>query len=81
MAHNRYFIIDANDPNISEIYAVIVGTPESQRYSIDRSQIVVKLHEGDHSEYEFLHHYEEMNHDTVLNFLNSPEWTSIFVQL
>lgn len=77
MAHNRYFIIDANDPNMSEIDAVIVGTPESQRYSIDRSQIVVKLHEGDHSEYPFLHHYEEMNHDTVLNFLNSPEWTDI----
>ena len=77
MSHNRYFIIDADDPNSQEINAVIVGTPDSQRYSVDLSQIVVKLHEGDHSEYEFLAIYEEYNHDQILEFLNVPEWTPV----
>jgi len=75
MAHNRYFPIDANDPNMSEIDAVIVGIPENQRYNVDLSQIVVKLHEGDHNDYYFLELYPEFNHDGILIYLNSPEWT------
>ncbi len=75
MAHNRYFIINADDPNLQEINAVIVGTHESQRYSLDATKIVVKLHEGDHSEYEFLADYPEHNHEEILISLNSAEWT------
>jgi len=75
MSHNRYFIIKADDANIQEINAVIVGTPESQRYSLDLTKIVVKLHDGDHSEYQFLADYPEHNHDEILILLNSPEWT------
>mgnify|MGYP003636078357 FL=1 len=54
MAHtNRYFIVNADDPNLSEIEQVIVGEPTTQRYSIDGSQIVVKLHQNDHSDYSY----------------------------
>jgi len=74
MSHNRYFIINADDPNSQEINAVIVGTPDSQRYSVDLSQIVVKLHEGDHSEYEFLDQYQEYNHEETLIALDNDEW-------
>ena len=75
MAHNRYFVINADDTNMNEINAVIVGRPETQRYSIDNSQIVVKLHENDHSEYSFLQQYTEESHDEILQSMNSPEWT------
>ena len=76
MAHtNRYYIIKADDPNMSEINAVIVGTPETQRYSIDGSLIVIKLHHGDHSEYPFLADYPEQGHDEILESLNNDQWT------
>ena len=74
MAHNRYYIINSDDPNLQEINAVIVGTPDSQRYNLDKTKIVVKLHEGDYSEYEFLSDYAEHNHEEILILLNSPEW-------
>ena len=77
MAHNRYFIINADDPNMDEIAHVIVGTVESQRYSIDGTLMVVKLHQGDHSDYEFLADYTEYNHDAILEQLHSLQWTTI----
>ena len=82
MAHtNRYFIIQADDPNMDEINAVIVGRPQTQRYSIDKSQIVIKLHQNDHSDYQFLEQYTEASHDEILETMNSPEWSSEIIIL
>ncbi len=76
MAHtNRYFIINADDPNMDEINAVIVGTPETQRHSIDGSLIVIKLHKHDHSDYPFLSDYPEQGHSEILESLNNDQWT------
>ena len=75
MAHNRYFIINADDPNMDEIAHVIVGTMDTQRYSLDGTMLVVKLHQGDHSDYEFLADYTEYNHDAILEQLQSLQWT------
>lgn len=75
MAHNRYYIVNADDPNLSEIEAVIVGLPTTQRYSVDGTQIVVKLHEGDHSDYSFLADYQEESHEQILISMDTPEWT------
>ena len=76
MAHtNRYFIVNADDPNLSEIEQVIVGEPTTQRYSIDGSQIVVKLHQNDHSDYSFLEQYEEHDNEQILIMMATPEWT------
>ncbi len=83
MAHNRYFTIEANDPNLDEIAQVFVGELDTQRYSLgsfagmylDGSKIVIKLHEGDHSEYPFLEQYQEYNHDQILDVLQTAEWT------
>ena len=74
MAHNRYYIVNADDPNLSEIEAVIVGLPTTQRYSVDGTQIVVKLHEGDHSDYSFLADYQEESHEQILISMDTPEW-------
>jgi hypothetical protein len=76
MAHtNRYYTIQSDDTNMNEINSVIVGRPETQRYSIDNSQIVVKLHQNDHSQYSFLSQYEEQLHPEILITMSSPEWT------
>ena len=77
MAHtNRYYIVNASDPNLSDIETVIVGLPTTQRYSLDGTQIVIKLHEGDHHNYTFLADYQEENHEQTLIIMNTPEWTA-----
>jgi hypothetical protein len=77
MAHNRYFTIEANDPNLDEIAQVFVGELDTQRYSLDGTKIVIKLHEGDHSEYGFLAQYQEYNNDQILDVLQTAEWTGV----
>jgi len=77
MAHNRYFIINADDPNMDEIAHVIVGSMDTQRYSLDGSKLVVKLHYDDPNNYEFLADYTEYNHDAILEQLHTLEWTSV----
>ncbi len=75
MAHtNRYFIVAADSPNLPQIYNVIVGKPSTQRYSIDSTKLVVKLHEGDHSDYPFLDGSSEYNHAEILEIMHTPEW-------
>ena len=72
---NRYFIISASDVNLTEIISVSVGSLETQRYSIDKSQIVIKLHKEDTNNYPFLSQYYDNNHTEILQLMNSPEWT------
>jgi hypothetical protein len=72
--HNRYFIIDTNDPNLLEIERIIVGRLSEQRLSIDKQLMVIKLPEGDHNEYAILAQYQEYNHEEILNALNNDRW-------
>ena len=74
MAHNRYYIINADDPNCEAIVDLCVGTHQSQRYNLSRTQLVVKLHEGDHEQYEVLADYTEYDHDGILEAINNDEW-------
>ena len=75
MAHNRYYIINASDPDILQIEEVIVGVIQQQRPSLDEAQIVVKLHEGNHNDYPVLSQYTEYNHENILIVMRTPEWT------
>tara|TARA_R110000824_G_scaffold378760_1_gene570400 strand:+ start:297 stop:533 length:237 start_codon:yes stop_codon:yes gene_type:complete len=72
---NRYFIISASDTNLSEIISVSVGKLDTQRYSLDSSQIVIKLHKGDTENYPFLSQYYDNTHTEILELMNGPEWT------
>ena len=76
MAHNRYYTINSNDPKKAEILAFSVGTPETQRYNLSGTQLVIKLFEGDHKQHEQLSQYTEQNHEKILRTLNGPEWTA-----
>tara|TARA_R110002096_G_scaffold370839_1_gene564301 strand:- start:1596 stop:1832 length:237 start_codon:yes stop_codon:yes gene_type:complete len=71
---NRYFIISASDSNLTEIISVSVGSLDTQRYSINKSQIVIKLHKGDTENYPFLSQYYDNTHSEILQLLNSTEW-------
>jgi len=71
---NRYFIISASDTNLTEIISVSVGDLETQRYSLDSSQIVIKLHKGDTENYSFLSQYYDNTHTEILELMNGPEW-------
>ena len=71
---NRYFIISASDSNLTEIISVSVGSLDTQRYSINKSQIVIKLHKGDTENYPFLTQYYDNTHSEILQLLNSTEW-------
>jgi len=71
---NRYFIISASDTNLTEIISVSVGSLETQRYSLDSSQIVIKLHKGDTENYPFLSQYYDNTHTEILELMNGPEW-------
>jgi len=74
MVHNRYFIVEANNPNLPQIFEVTVGAVLNQRYSIDTTKVVVKLHQGDHSNYPFLSGIEEYTHSEILEIMHTPEW-------
>lgn len=75
MAHNRYYIINDNDPNKAEILSFTVGLPTTQRYSLDGLQLVIKLHESDHEEHPQLSQYTEYSHEQILPVMNGPDWT------
>lgn len=79
MEENRYYIIDSDDPNLNDIIAVSVGDLETQRYSIDRSMLVIKLHKGDNQQYPFLDQYNEYDHVQILEALNNSEWQTLII--
>jgi len=74
MAHNRYYVILVDDPNIKEIEAVIVGDIQTQRYSLDKKNMIVKLCEGDHSDYNFLLKYKELTVEQAFELMQSNVW-------
>jgi hypothetical protein len=73
--HNRYYIVDANDPNMDEIINVSVGELDTQRLSLDGTLMVIKLYNGDHNDYSFLSQYTEYSHEEILPIMASSEWT------
>jgi len=75
MAHNRYFIIDKNDSDMSQIEAVMKGALIKQRPSVDVTLLVIKLHEGDHNDYPVLSQYVEYNNKNIVTVMRTPEWT------
>lgn len=76
MSHtNRYYIVDANDSNLNDIIDISVGNLVTQRYSLDESEIVIKLHKHDHKDYKFLNKYKKYNHNSILEVMQTDKWT------
>ena len=74
MAHNRYFIIDAADPNKDAIMQYVAQTGQKQRCNLAETKIVIKLHEGDHENHPELVDYQEYNYEEILIALDNDEW-------
>lgn len=74
MAHNRFFIINADDPNIDAIMELVAQTGQKQRCNFAETKIAVKLHEGDHENHEVLDQYQEYNHKEIEIALDNDEW-------
>ena len=74
MAHNRFFIVNDDDDNIDDIINVSIGDLQEQRCSLDKTLIVIKLHEGDTNNYDFLSNYTEYDEEEILEALNNDTW-------
>lgn len=72
MAHNRYFIIDSNDTNLDTILSYSVES--KPRENNDKTKLVIKLFEDDHSSHAELANYTEYNHDAILTQMQLSEW-------
>ena len=75
MSHNKYYIINNNDPNKGEILSFTVGLTTTQRYSLDGLQLVIKLHHDDHEQHTQLAQYTEYSHAEILPIMCGPDWT------
>ena len=74
MAHNRYFIINADDPNKDAIMELVAQTGQKQRCNLAETKIAIKLHEEDHEDHPELADYQEYNHQEILIALDNNEW-------
>jgi len=74
MANNRYFIINAADPNLATILSYAVET-SLKRLREDGKQGLIKLPSGDTNNYPELSIYLEYTHEEIKIFLTPEEWT------
>ncbi len=71
---NRYKIVNTNDPNLTLMMSYCVGVIEKQRYSLNKSLIVLKLPVGTTEDYPVFDTYPDITDITAV--MASAEWTS-----
>ena len=71
---NRYFIANIPNPNMSQVYDLVVGEESTQRFSLDGTQVVIKLPLGDDNNHGVLSNATEYTHAEILIEMNKPEW-------
>ena len=72
--NNRWFIDNLPNPNMSQIYDIVVGTSTSQVVSLDGKKIMVKLPEGDTNNYGILQNATEYTYEEIKIEKAKPEW-------
>ena len=75
MLRNRYFIVNIPNPNMSQIYDLVVGVESTKRFSLDGKKVVVKLYLGDETNYGVLQNATEYTHDEILVEMATLEWS------
>ena len=73
---NIYYIIKSDDIKLLEIINCVVGDLESQRYSLDKSKLIVKTKFGCFEKHECLEGYKGYTLDEILKELDSVEWSN-----
>ena len=73
---NRYFIVNAPNPNMAQIFDIVVGEASTQKFSLDGFKVLVKLPVGDETNYGVLATATEYTHEGITAYLsdNITEW-------
>jgi hypothetical protein len=73
---NRYFVGALPNPNITQIYNIIVGGDAGVVTSLDSSLVAVKLPEGDNAAHPILNLFTEYNHNQWITYIkeNNDFW-------
>lgn len=76
LIENRYFVVNVPNPNMTQVYEIIVGEAETQRTSLDGTKMIVKLPLGDDSNHAVLNAATEYDHAGILQYIkdNLSEW-------
>lgn len=71
---NRYFIINLTAQDMLNMIGKIVGNFQDQRANNDKTRVIVKLKQGDETNYLELANYSEYTYEQILEELQNPEW-------
>ncbi len=72
---NRFFLGSTTDPNLNEIYPIIVGGSDvPQRESLDNTQMIVMLNDGDTSDYPQLANFTELTQAQADELVMTSDW-------
>lgn len=79
---SRFYIIDANDPNLTSILSKIAVQKKrafdgsiSARQRKDGEKLLIYLYPGDTTNHESLSGYVEYNAEQIKLILNDEDWT------
>lgn len=76
---NRYF--KGTGEITEEMQRVIVGELKDQIKQNKLGERIVKLYEGDTSEYPFFEGWEELTESEMIEELNKPSWNDSFIKV
>lgn len=60
--------------NHSQLWDIVVGTEETQRYNNQGNKMIVKLYVDDEQNHQILNGFTEYTHAEILEVLQSSEW-------
>ena len=83
---SRFYIIDANDPNLNSILSKIAVQKRrtsdnsiSARQRKDGEKLLIYLYPGDTTNYESLSGYVEYNLEQIRLILDDEDWTASII--
>jgi len=76
MIENRYYIIDLTINIMISLKNIIVGNFQDLRTNNDKTLAIIKLKDGDTTNYTVLEPYTEYTHEEILIELQKPEWSN-----
>lgn len=74
LERNRYFIVNVTNPNISQIYGLVVEDEYSQSFNNDNTKVIVKLPLKDLENHTCLDGITEYTNSEILTEMQNPEW-------
>lgn len=73
---NKYYIIETSDENLSKLLHCAVGSVDTQRYSLDKSKVVLKTPIDYRKDCPLYSKYSPIELEDLYVILNGPEWSN-----